>query len=184
MVHGPQHMPSDTKEVQHDAVHRREPLQLGGRLEALHLAFRWRVILRYLGAIIRILTRPMDHRRHHRAARGRVTAELVGEQPARDAALALQQFSEEPGGGAPIPSRLDQGVEDVAVLVDRMGDKEAALPLYEEDMRLARRIKGSEHPETLTSIASVGIVRCELGRLGEGLPLLREAAAGGLRRLG
>ena len=51
----------------------------------------------------------------------------------------------------------------------RTGDKEAALRLYEEGMALERRKLGSEHPETLTTIASVGYVCCKLERFAEGL---------------
>lgn len=82
-------MSADQEEIHDDPMDGSEALELGGRLEALHLAFRWRVILRYLGAIIRILTRPMDHRRHHRVARGGVTAELVRDQPPTHASLTL-----------------------------------------------------------------------------------------------
>ena len=45
------------------------------------------------------------------------------------------------------------------------GDKEAAT-------------HGNEHPETLHSMVNIGNACCELGRYGEGLPLLREALAG------
>ena len=60
----------------------------------------------------------MDRRWHHRAARRGVAAELVGDQPAGEPALFLQQFPKESDRGAPIPSRLDQDIEHVAVFVD------------------------------------------------------------------
>ena len=90
MMHGPQQMPSDTKEVQHDAVHRREPVQLGSRFEAAHLPLALPCrLMRHLGPIVGVLVRDVDHRRHHRTARGRVTAEFVRDQTARHASLAL-----------------------------------------------------------------------------------------------
>jgi hypothetical protein len=46
-----------------------------------------------------------------------VAAELVGDQHPRRRALPLQKCAEEPLGGLGIPAKLDQNVEDVAVLV-------------------------------------------------------------------
>ena len=66
------------EEILHDAMDGREVLQLGGGLEAAHLTFaRLGRLMRHLGAVVRILIRPVDHGRHHRSVRGRVTAELV-----------------------------------------------------------------------------------------------------------
>jgi len=116
----PQQMAAHPEEILHHAVDRREALQVRGWFKATPLAFPLaRRLMRDLRPIVRILVRDVDDRRHRHPARRRVTAEFVGDQPARDAALALQQFPEEPRGGASIPSRLDQDVEDVAVLVDR-----------------------------------------------------------------
>ena len=120
MVHGPQQMPADAKEVLHDAVHRGETLQVRGRLEPPHLALPLSCgLVRDFGAVVRILIRTVDDRRHHYTARRRVTAEFVGDQPARDTALPLQQRPEEPYRGATIPTRLHEDVQQVAVLVDR-----------------------------------------------------------------
>ena len=55
--------------------------------------------------------------RHDRAVGRRVAAELVGNQASWSAPLSLQQLPEEPGGRAPIASRLDEDVNHVAVLV-------------------------------------------------------------------
>ncbi len=46
------------------------------------------------------------------------------------------------------------------------------------------QVWGSEHPETLKSIANVGQTYCRLGRHSEGLPLLRECVAGRRKVLG
>ena len=38
MVSRPQEVPTDSEEIMHDTVNRREPLELSGRRETLHLA--------------------------------------------------------------------------------------------------------------------------------------------------
>ena len=85
-------MPTHREQIPDDAVRRREPLHVRGRLERPHLA------------------RPLARR---------LAAELVSDQPSGNTALALQQLSKEPGHGAPIPPRLHQDIEHVAVLVHR-----------------------------------------------------------------
>jgi hypothetical protein len=60
----------------------------------------------------------MLHRGHELAVRRLIASELVGDQHPRYPALLAQQFTEESLGGLGIPARLDQDVEDVAVLVD------------------------------------------------------------------
>ena len=85
-------MPTHCEEIPNDTVDRREPLHVSGRLETPHLAFLLsRRLVRDFCAIVRILIRAVDHRRHHRTARRRVTAEeLVGDQPSRNTLLAFQ----------------------------------------------------------------------------------------------
>ena len=102
-------MAAHAEEILDDAVDGCEALQMARRLEAPPLAFTltgW--LMRDFGAVIRIPIRAVDHRRHDRPASGRITAELVGDEPTRHAALAFQQLPEEPPRRAPIPPRLDQ----------------------------------------------------------------------------
>ncbi len=154
MVHGPQQMPPDAKEILHDAVHGGEALQVRGRSKATHLAFPLaHRLMRHLGAIVLILIRAMDHRRHHRAARRRVTAELVRDQPARHAPFALQQRPEEPGGGAPTPSRLDWDVDDVTVLVDR--SPQVLLATVQSNEQLIEMPRVSEAPAPVPQPAGI-----------------------------
>ena len=123
----PQQMPAHPEEILHHAVDRGKALQVRGRFKATHLAFPLaRRLVRDLRPIVRVLVRDVDDRRHRHPARRRVAAQLVGDEPARDAALALQQCPEGPRGGAPIPSRLDQDVDQVPVLVD--GPPQVLLP--------------------------------------------------------
>ena len=113
-------MSPDSKEILHNSVYRREPLHVGGRREAPHLALPLtRRLVGDLGSIVRVLTSDVDHGRHHGAARGGVGAQLVGDQSSRDTALGFQQRPKESDGCSPIPVRLHEDVQDVTVLVYR-----------------------------------------------------------------
>ncbi len=118
VVNRPQEVSADTEEILYHAVYGREALQMGSRLEAAHLtlALLGR-LMRDLGTVVRVPIGAVAHRRHHRAACCRVAAELVCDQPSWDTTLALEELPEESGGCAPIPSRLHEDVDDVAVLV-------------------------------------------------------------------
>ena len=79
MVSRPQEVSTDSEEILHDTVNRREPLELRGRLETPHLALPLtRRLVGDLGSIVRVLISDVDHGRHHGAARGGVGAQLVG----------------------------------------------------------------------------------------------------------
>ena len=81
---------TDSEEILHDSVNRRESLELSGRLEAPHLALPLtRRLVGDFGSIVRVLISDVDHRRHHGAARGCVGAQLVGDQSSRDTALGV-----------------------------------------------------------------------------------------------
>ena len=89
-------MSPDSKEILHNSVYRREPLHVGGRREAPHLALPLtRRLVGDLGSIVRVLVSDVDHRRHHGAARGGVGAQLVGDQSSRDTTLGFQQLPKE-----------------------------------------------------------------------------------------
>ena len=56
VLHSPQEVPTHPEEILHDAEHRREALQVGGRLEATHLALTLpRRLVEEFGAIVRVL---------------------------------------------------------------------------------------------------------------------------------
>ena len=67
--------------------------------------------------------------------------------------MALQQFPEEPGGGPSIPSRLDQDVEDVAVLVDR--SPQVMLATMQGDEQLIQMPRVPETPAPLAAPAGI-----------------------------
>ena len=70
-------MPTGAQESLQDAMNRREALQLSGRP---HLPLTLsRRLMRHLGTIVRVLSRAVDHRRHHRIACGWVAARFVRE---------------------------------------------------------------------------------------------------------
>ena len=75
-------------------------------------------------------------------------------------------------------------VNRMASIHRRMGNLAEALPLFEEDLRGARRILGDEHSDTLLSMHALGNARCEHFDFGTGLPLMREAVAGHRKVLG
>ena len=114
----PEQVAADPEQILDDAVHRCEPLQVGGRLEPAHLPRALtRRLMRDLRAVVFVLPSTVDHRRHHGAVRRRVAAQLVRDQSSRLAALSFQQLAEESCGRPPIAPRLHQDVEHVAVLV-------------------------------------------------------------------
>ena len=87
-------MSAHSEEILHQAVHRHEPLYVGGRLEAPHLplALPGRLV-RDFGAIVRVLVCAVNNRRHHGAERRGVAAQLVRNQSARLPALAFRTAS-------------------------------------------------------------------------------------------
>ena len=77
----PQEVSTDSEEILHDTVNRREPLELSGRLETPHLALTLSGrLMGDLRAVVRVLIGAVKHRWHHRATGGRVAAQLIGNQ--------------------------------------------------------------------------------------------------------
>ena len=75
VVNRSEQMAIDTKEILHGFVYREKSLRVGGGLELAHLSFALpRGLMRHLRAIVGILFRAVDHRRHHGSERHRVAA--------------------------------------------------------------------------------------------------------------
>ena len=132
-------MSADPEEVLYDAVPRGEPLQMGGRLEPAHLALSLAGrLVRDFGAIVRVLVRAVNHRRHHGTERRWVAAQLVRDQPARLSALSFQELTEEPLSRPLVPPRCHKDAEHVPVLVH--GPPQILLPpldLHEQLVQMA-----------------------------------------------
>jgi len=75
VVNRSEQMSIDTKEILHGFVHREKSLRVGGGLELAHLSLALpRGLMRHLCAIVGVLFRAVDHRRHHGPERRRVAA--------------------------------------------------------------------------------------------------------------
>ena len=62
MVDGSQEVTTDTKQIQHDAVHRQEPLRLRSRGEPPHLSLtRAGRLVRHVRPIVLVLLRTVHH---------------------------------------------------------------------------------------------------------------------------
>ena len=109
--------------------------------------------MRHFGSVVRVAVRAVGYRWHHQPVRGRITPQLIGDQTAGETALSLQQLPEEPNGGAPIPSRLDQDIEDVAVFV--YGSPQVLLAAVECDEQLIEMPRISEAPASLPKSSSI-----------------------------
>ena len=143
MVSRPQEASPDAEQIRHDTVHRREPLELSGRLEPPHLALPLSGrLMGDLRAVVRVLIGAVKHRRHHRATDGRVTAQLVGDQASRHVPLGFQSRAKEAHRGVPIPSRLHEDVEAVTGLID--GAAHVLLATLESDEHLVEMPDVSE----------------------------------------
>ncbi len=60
----------------------------------------------------------MDDGRHDDPVRRAVAPEAIGDEAVRETTASLEQLAKEPRGGVPIPARLEQDVDDLALLVD------------------------------------------------------------------
>ena len=155
MVNGSQEVTTDTKQIQHDAVHQQKPLRVRGRGEPPHLslALAGRLVGDF-GAIVGVLVRTVKHRRHDRAMRCRVATQLVRDQLARLPALSIQQLMKEARGRPAIALRLNQDVDHIAVLVDR--PPEIVLPALHRDEQFVQIPDVAHAPPPLPEPPGVG----------------------------
>lgn len=112
---------SPQPKVHCDAAERREePLCLPGRGEPLHRPLASsRGLMGLLRPIAEAPRSQVLDRRHPLPVRDLAASQLVGDQHPRHIPEHLEQLAEELRGCLGISSRLDQDVEDVAVLFDR-----------------------------------------------------------------
>ena len=114
--------------------------------------------MRHLGSVVRILLGAMDNRWQRGAAGRRVAAQLIGNEPAWQTSLFLQQCSKEPGRGAPIPSWLDQDIEHVAVLIH--GSPQVLLPAIDRHEQLVEVPGVAQLATALPEASRVGTPEC------------------------
>ena len=148
-------MSPDSKEIQHESVHGQESLRLPWRFEPAHLSLALsRRLMRHLGTIVRVSVRAMGDGRHDRSVRSRVAAQLVGDQPPRLTLLALQQLAEKTCGSPTVTTRLDEDIEDVAILID--GTPEIVSPSLDGDEDLVQVPDVAQPALSTPEPASVG----------------------------
>ena len=125
-------MSPDSEEIQHESVDREKPLRVRSGFEQAHLSLALsRRLMRNLCAIVRVSVRAMGDGRHDRSVRSLVAAQLVGDQSPRLTLLALQQLAEKTFGSPAVTTRLDEDIEDVAIVID--GTPEIVPPSLDGD---------------------------------------------------
>lgn len=96
-------------------------------------------------------------------------AALVDVTILQPAAKAIEeQFRDQPA----VDAQLRQALAD---RYRGLGLHDVAFPLQERALATRRRVLGEEHPDTLTSIDSLGLLLQDQGRLAEAEPYCREA---------
>ena len=130
-------MSPDSEEIQHESVDREKPLRVRSGFEPAHLSLALsRRLMRNLCAIVRVSVRAMGDGRHDRSVRSLVAAQLVGDQSPRLTLLALQQLAEKTFGSPAVTTRLDEDIEDVAIVID--GTPEIVPPSLDGDEDLVQ----------------------------------------------
>ena len=114
-----QQVTANVEKVVDESVHGQESLCLTGRFEPAHVSLALPCgLVRDFGAIVRVSVRTVSDGRHDRSVRSPVAAQLVGDQAHGLALLALQQLAEKACGRPAVATRLDENIEDVAILID------------------------------------------------------------------
>jgi len=99
---GPKQVTSDPEQVLDHGVNRGEPLQLGRRLEAPHLAFALpRGLMGHLGPVVRVLISSMHDGRHDGSTSSGAALELVVSRRGRGRRLGSPGVSGESGPRGP-----------------------------------------------------------------------------------
>jgi hypothetical protein len=106
-----------------------EPLQASRRSKALHrpLASSQRQV-RILGPVVEALVRAMLDRGHDLSPRCGIGAELVGNHASGRTALLLEKTRQQALCCPGVPSRLDDFIEDISILIDRPPHNQCCLP--------------------------------------------------------
>ena len=148
-------MSPDPEEIQHEFVDRKKPLRLPGRFEPAHVSLALPCgLVGDFRAIVLVPVRPVSDGRHDRSVRRPVAAQLVGDQSHGLTLLALQQLAKKACGSPTVATRLDEDIDDVAIVID--GTPEIASPAPDGDEDLVQ-VPDVAQPALATSEpASVG----------------------------
>src|SRR5262245_54550903 len=113
-------MPPDAKEILDNSVDGQESLRLSWRFEPAHVPLSLSsMLMRDFSAVVGVAVSVVGHMRQNGSERRSITLQLVGDDPKWLFALISQQSLKESLGCTLIPTRLNQNVDDVAVLIDR-----------------------------------------------------------------
>ena len=130
-------MSPDSEEMQHESLDREKPLRVRGGCEPAHLSLALsRRLMRHFCAVVLVSVRAMGDGQHDCSVRSPVAAQLVGDQSPRLTLLALQQLAEKTCGSPAVAPRLDEDIEDVAILID--GTPEIVPPSLDGDEDLVQ----------------------------------------------
>ena len=110
------------------------------------------------GAVVRVLGRVVGDQGHDVPMCDSVAAQPVGHQTHGVLSLTLQEFPKESPRRAPVPTRLDEVIDQVTVLVNRTQEILALTVDCDEDFVHKPRIAES----TLTSLQPPSVVGAEL----------------------
>ena len=110
------------------------------------------------GAIVRVAGRVVGDRRHDVVMSDTVAAQLVGDETTRFLPLAPQESPKESARRAPVPTRLDENVDHVAVLIHRT--PEIVAPTVDRHEHFVEEPGVSESP--LSALQAPRVVRAEL----------------------
>jgi hypothetical protein len=110
------------------------------------------------GAIVRVAGRVVGDRRHDVVMSDTVAAQLVGDETTRFLSLTPQESPKEPPCCAAISTRLDEDIDQVAVLIHRAPEILALTIDRREDFVEEPRISES----TLSALQAPRVVRTEL----------------------
>ena len=114
--------------------------------------------MRCLGPIVRVLARVVGDQGHDVPMGHAVAAELVGHETHRFLSLTLQELSKESPRRTPVPTRLDEEIDQVTVLIHRAPQ---ILPLaVDRDEHFVQEPRIAE--STLSALQPPGVIGAEL----------------------
>ena len=66
-------------------------------------------------------------------------------------------------------------LNNLALLYQNIGECAKAEPLYQEALRIRRKVLGSEHPDTALSLNNLAVLYVDMGEYPKAEPLYQEA---------